>query len=66
MVDSVIEGFASDHDAEVSLTEVNILEDPQLIEKYSEEIPVLQINGQTHAYWRIEPSRLTNKLKELI
>mgnify|MGYP002654684142 CR=1 FL=1 len=66
VVDSVIEGFASDQHAEVSLTEVNILEDPQLIEKYSEEIPVLQINGQTHAYWRIEPARLTNKLKELV
>jgi len=57
VVDSVIQGFASTHDAEVSLTEVNILEDPQLIEKYSEEIPVLQINGATLAYWRIDEER---------
>jgi len=62
VVDSVIEGFASDHDAEVSLTEVNILEDPQLIEKYAEEIPVLQINGETHAYWRIDSERLKSAL----
>ncbi len=61
-VGSVIEGFASEHDAEISLTEVNILEDPQSIEKYSEEIPVLQINGQTHAYWRIDSERLKSAL----
>lgn len=62
MADSVIEGFASEYEAEISLTEVNILEDPQLIEKYSEEIPVLQINGETHAYWRIDKDRLKSAL----
>ncbi len=62
MVDSVIQGFASTHDAEISLAEVNILEDPQLIEKYAEEIPVLQINGETHAYWRIDSERLKSAL----
>lgn len=62
VVDSVIQGFASTHDAEVSLTEVNILEDTQLIEKYAEEIPVLQIDGKTHAYWRIDKERLESAL----
>ncbi len=66
VVDSVIQGFASDHDAEVSLTEVNILEDPQLIEKYAEEIPVLQINGETHAYWRIDSERLFSAIRQLL
>ena len=51
MVDLVIDKFKAEHsaDSSIELTEVNILEDQALLEKYSEEIPVLQINGATHA-----------------
>jgi glutaredoxin len=64
VVDSVLSQFKSQHSAEspIELTEVNILEDQALLEKYGEEIPVLQINGQTHAYWRIDAERLTETL----
>jgi glutaredoxin len=64
VVDSVLSQFKSQHSAEspIELTEVNILEDQALLEKYGEEIPVLQINGQTHAYWRIDAERLTESL----
>jgi hypothetical protein len=41
---------------------VNILEDQALLEKYGEEIPVLQINGAIHAYWRIDSERLMDAL----
>ena len=56
MVDSVIDKFKTENSADspIELTEVNILEDQALLEKYGEEIPVLQINGATHAYWRID------------
>ena len=68
MVDSVLSQFKSHHSAEspIELTEVNILEDQALLEKYGEEIPVLQINGQTHAYWRIDSERLISALNELV
>jgi glutaredoxin len=64
VVDSVLNQFKSQHSADspIELTEVNILEDQSLLEKYGEEIPVLQINGQTHAYWRIDPERLMDAL----
>jgi hypothetical protein len=45
---------------------VNILEDQALLEKFGEEIPVLQINGATHAYWRIDSERLIAALNELV
>lgn len=64
MVDSVIADFKSEHPIE--LKEVNILEDQALLEKYGEEIPVLQINGATHAYWRIDSDRLKKALIELL
>lgn len=68
MVDSAIDKFKSKHSLEnpIDLTEVNILEDQALLEKYGEEIPVLQINGATHAYWRIDLERLTNAIAELL
>jgi glutaredoxin len=51
---------------QIELTELNILEDEALKNQYSEEIPVLQINGATHAYWRIDSERLIAALKELV
>ena len=68
MVDSVLDQFKSQHSADspIVLTEVNILEDQALLEKYGEEIPVLQIDGATHAYWRIDSERLIAALNELV
>ena len=68
MVDLAINKFKSENSSEnpIELTEVNILEDQALLEQYGEEIPVLQINGATHAYWRIDSERLIAALKELV
>jgi len=51
---------------QIELTEINILEDEALKNQYSEEIPVLQINGATHAYWKIDSERLLAALNELV
>ena len=68
VVDSAIDKFKSEHSSEnpIELTEVNILEDQALLERYGEEIPVLQINGATHSYWRIDSERLIAALNELV
>ena len=49
----------------VSLTKQNILDDDELFARYSEEIPVLLINGKVHNYWRIDPERLRSALSSL-
>lgn len=64
MVDSVVDGFLKENQAEVLVSEVNILESSELTEKYSEEIPVLKINGETHGYWRIDSDRLLTALEK--
>lgn len=46
-----------------TLTEVSILDDAELHEKYVEEIPVLLIDGRVHNYWRIDPDRLRRALR---
>ncbi|MFT2818137.1 glutaredoxin family protein [Leifsonia sp. A12D58] len=50
---------------EVVLTELSILDDAELHEKYVEDIPVLLINGKVHNYWRIDPERLRTALLEV-
>jgi hypothetical protein len=49
----------------VVLEERSILDDPDLHERYVEDIPVLLINGAVHNYWRIDPLRLRAALLEL-
>ena len=56
----------SSNDIHLELQELNILEDEELLARYSEEIPVLQINGETHAYWRIDKDRLRAALENLL
>lgn len=46
----------------VALVEVSILDDPALAERYAEEIPVLLVDGEMHAYWRVDPVRLKTAL----
>jgi len=57
-VQSVLDDFSG----VVSLQKVNILDDSELFDKYSEQIPVLLINGQIHNYWRIDTERLREAL----
>jgi len=49
----------------VQFKEHDILVDEELAAKYSEEVPVLLINGKVHNYWRIDPDRLMSALDDL-
>lgn len=50
--------------APITVDEVSILDDPELLEKYSDEVPVLLINGRVHNIWRIDPARLRAALAD--
>ena len=52
----VIERVAAD--LGVGWTEVSILDDPDLHERYAEEIPVTLVDGRRHDYWRVDEARL--------
>jgi hypothetical protein len=71
VVNTVIAEFKAAHtgvsaSVQVQLDEENILENESLFEKYSEEIPVLMVNGKVHNYWRIDPIRLRDALESLV
>ncbi|MBF4463290.1 MULTISPECIES: glutaredoxin family protein [unclassified Rathayibacter] len=66
---SVVEGVLATIAGEpgaptVSVNDVSILEDPDLHERFVEEIPVLLIDGRVHTYWRVDPTRLRRALLE--
>jgi hypothetical protein len=42
----------------VGFEERNILEDPDLHERYWEQIPVTLVDGEQHDFWRVSPERL--------
>jgi glutaredoxin len=63
--EAVVAEVLSEFGNHVSLTKQNILDDDALFARYSEEIPVLLINGKVHNYWRIDPERLRSALGEL-
>ncbi|MEN9606513.1 MAG: hypothetical protein RL605_341 [Actinomycetota bacterium] len=68
VVDNVLAEFKSKYahaaaSVEVALEHKNILEDDALAVRFSEEIPVLQIDGKTHGYWRIDAERLMAALE---
>ena len=67
-IDSVVLKIRSEDssDVQIELEEFNILEDDALLAAYAEEIPVLQINGETHAYWRIDTDRFRSALEKLL
>jgi len=50
----------------VTVEELSILDDPELNERYWDEIPVVLVNGRVHTIWRVDPARLTRALEEAI
>jgi glutaredoxin len=45
-----------------SYEEVSILDDPTLLERYGEEIPVTLVDGKQHDFWRVDEGRLRSAL----
>ncbi|MBJ7280723.1 MAG: glutaredoxin family protein [Rhodoluna sp.] len=70
-VNAVVGAFRAEYTGvarhiQVNLVEHDILVDEELWNKYSEQIPVLLINGKVHNYWRIDPVRLRGALEEFV
>ena len=53
---AVIERVAAD--VGVGWVEVSVLDDPQLLAAYAEEIPVTLVDGRRHDYFRVDEARL--------
>ena len=47
---------------QIEVREASISEDPALFELWWEKIPVVLIDDQLHAHWRLNPERLRSAL----
>lgn len=46
----------------VAWEELNMLDDPELVARYAEQIPVTLVDGRQHDYWRVDENRLRKAL----
>jgi hypothetical protein len=47
---------------EVAFEELSVLDDPELFDRYAEEIPVVLIDDRVHTIWRVDHERLRRAL----
>ena len=57
----VIDRVCADLGEEVE--EISILDDPALLARYGEEIPVTLVDGAQHDFWRVDEARLRAALR---
>ncbi|CAM3392489.1 glutaredoxin family protein [Dermacoccus barathri] len=57
---AVIERVAREEGVEWE--ELNMLDDPELVARYAEQIPVTLVDGRQHDYWRVDENRLRKAL----
>ena len=48
----------------VAIEELSIADDPALYAQWWEKIPVVLVDGELHAHWRVSPDRLRAALAE--
>jgi hypothetical protein len=51
--------------ASVTLEHRSILDDPELYERYWEQIPVVLVNGAEHAHWHVDAAALRAAILEV-
>ena len=64
--ESVVNQVLAEFDGLVTLTHRDILEDSELFAQYSEQVPVLLLNGKVHNYWRINQERLREAITKCL
>jgi glutaredoxin len=50
--------------AGAELVERSIDDDPELYDRFAEEVPVVLINGRVHNIWRVDADRLRGAIQE--
>ena len=58
VIDHVLANLPDDQADAVTVEELSIQDDPALSELWWEKIPVVLIDGEFHAHWRVSADRL--------
>ncbi|MEC8761603.1 MAG: glutaredoxin family protein [Actinomycetota bacterium] len=63
VIDHVLADLPDDQADAVTVEELSIQDDPALSELWWEKIPVVLIDGDLHAHWRLDAARLSAALR---
>lgn len=63
VVETVVAGLPDEAGDDIEIIEKSIQDDPALYELWWEKIPVVLIDGEFHAQWRVSPDRLRERLE---
>ncbi|WP_336646643.1 glutaredoxin family protein [Microbacterium sp. USHLN186] len=66
IVDAVVAELPDAAAERLEIVERSIADDPALYERWWEKIPVVLIDGELHAHWRVSPDRLRTALEEAL
>lgn len=58
IVDAVVADLPDDVADDIAIDHASILDDAHLYDQWWEKIPVVLIDGQLHAHWRVSADRL--------
>ena len=63
VVEAVVAELPDEIGDDIEVVEKSIDDDPALYELWWEKIPVVLIDGEFHAQWRVSPDRLRQRLE---
>ncbi|WP_243233472.1 glutaredoxin family protein [Microbacterium sp. CIAB417] len=63
VVDAVLADLPEETADRIEVIESSIADDPALYELWWEKIPVVLVDGELHAHWRVSPDRLRERLE---
>nr|WP_201468976.1 glutaredoxin family protein [Microbacterium hydrocarbonoxydans] len=66
IIDAVVAELPDAAAERIEIVEASIQDDPALYELWWEKIPVVLIDGQLHAHWRLSADRLRESLEEAV
>lgn len=66
VVDAVVAELPDAAAEQLEIVEKSINDDPALYALWWEKIPVVLIDGQLHAHWRLSPERLRDALESAV
>jgi hypothetical protein len=66
IIDTVIADMPEAAAESIEIVEASIQDDPTLYDLWWEKIPVVLIDGELHAHWRLSADRLRSALEEAV
>lgn len=62
VVEAVLADLPDERASQIEVDQRSILDDPALYAQWWEKVPVVLIDGELHAHWRVAPDRLRDAL----